>query len=87
MKQSEIANLLREYHAAKVAAAKADKLGATIKAYMASEGLTELSGGGYMASVSTFTTTRVDTTAMKKAMPDVVSQYTTSSVQTRLTIK
>ena len=87
MTQREIAKLLSEYHAAKVAAAKADSIAKEIKAYMTETGENRLEGGGYIATMSTFTTTRVDTTAMKKAMPDVVAQYTTTSEQQRLTIK
>lgn len=87
MTQKEIANLLREYHNAKLAAAKAEKLGTAIKQYMATEGLTELSGGGYVATTCTFTSSRVDTTALKKAMPDVAAQFTSTTTQTRLTIK
>lgn len=85
--QKELASLLREYHAAKVAAAKADELGKQIKSYLAESGANQVFAGGYTATVTTFTTSRLDSAALKRDNPALVDQYTVKAQQSRLTIK
>ena len=87
MKQNDIAKLLREYHAAKVAASKAESLAKDIKTAMAEMGVDTIEGGGYVATVVTVTTTRMDTTRFKRDHPDMAQTYAMTNTTQRLTIK
>ena len=55
-----------------------------IKAVMGDEEL--LTAGAYKVSWKTFTSSRVDTTALKKAMPDVAAQFTKQTTARRFSI-
>ena len=55
-----------------------------IKAVMGDEEL--LTAGAYKVSWKTFTSSRVDTTALKKAMPDVAAQFTKQTKARRFSI-
>lgn len=55
-----------------------------IKAHM---GDTEqVTAGAFKISWKTVTSSRVDTTALKKAMPEVAAQYTKTTISRRFTI-
>lgn len=56
----------------------------SIKAVMGDEEL--LTAGVYKVSWKTFTSSRVDTTALKKAMPDVAAQFTKQTTARRFSI-
>ena len=56
----------------------------SIKAVMEDEEL--LTAGAYKVSWKTFTSSRVDTTALKKAMPDVAAQFTKQTTARRFSI-
>ncbi len=56
----------------------------SIKAIMGDEEL--LTAGAYKVSWKTFTSSRVDTTALKKALPDVAAQYTKTTTARRFSI-
>ena len=56
----------------------------SIKAVMGDEEL--LTAGAYKARWKTFTSSRVDTTALKKAMPDVAAQFTKQTTARRFSI-
>ena len=56
----------------------------SIKAVMGDEEL--LTAGAYKVSWKTFTSSRVDTTALKKAMPDVAAQFTKQTTARRFAI-
>ena len=56
----------------------------SIKAVMGDEEL--LTAGAYKVSWKTFTSSRVDTTALKKAMPDVAAQFTKQTTARRFSI-
>ena len=55
-----------------------------IKAVMGDEEL--LTAGAYKVSWKTFTSSRVDTTALKKAMPEVAAQFTKQTTGRRFSI-
>ena len=56
----------------------------SIKAGMGDEEI--LTAGAYKVSWKTFTSSRVDTTALKKAMPDVAAQFTKQTTARRFSI-
>lgn len=56
-----------------------------IKAYMQENGLDTLSGNEHKATYKPVTTTRIDTTAFKKAFPTLVEQFTKTTTSTRFT--
>ena len=55
-----------------------------IKAVMGDEEL--LIAGAYKVSWKTFTSSRLDSTALKKAMPDVAAQFTRQTIARRFSI-
>ena len=55
-----------------------------IKAVMGDEEL--LTAGAYKVSWKTFTSSRVDTTALKKALPEVAEQFTKQTKSRRFAI-
>ena len=56
----------------------------SIKAVMGDEEF--LTAGAYKVSWKTFTSSRVDTTALKKALPDVAAAYTKTTTARRFSI-
>ena len=56
----------------------------SIKAVMGDEEL--LTAGAYKVSWKTFTSSRVDTTALKKALPEVAAAYTKTTTGRRFSI-
>ena len=55
-----------------------------IKAVMGNEGT--LIAGAYKVSWKTFTSSRLDSTALKKAIPDVAAQFTRQTIARRFSI-
>ena len=55
-----------------------------IKAVMGDEEL--LTAGAYKVSWKTFTSSRVDTTALKKELPEIAAQYTKQTTARRFSI-
>lgn len=62
-----------------------DGLKDTIKNYMQENGLDTLSGNEHKATYKPVTTTRIDTTAFKKAFPILAEQFTKTTTSTRFT--
>lgn len=62
-----------------------DGLTDEIKLYMASNGLETLTGTEHKATYKTVSSTRIDTTALKKELPDVAKQYSKTIVSNRFT--
>ena len=56
----------------------------SIKAVMGDEEI--LTAGAYKVSWKTFTSSRVDTAALKKALPDIAAQYTKQTTARRFSI-
>lgn len=57
-------------------AATVDGLKDTIKKYMEENQLETLTGNEHKATYKTVTSSRVDTAALKQALPDIAAQYT-----------
>ena len=57
-------------------AAIVDGLKDEIKEYMNAAGLEVLTGNEHKATYKAVTSSRIDTTALKKDMPDIAAQYT-----------
>ena len=62
-----------------------DGLKDTIKNYVQENGLDTLSGNEHKATYKPVTTTRIDTTAFKKAFPSLAEQFTKTTTSTRFT--
>lgn len=60
-----------------------DGLKDEIKEYMNAAGLEVLTGNEHKASYKTVTSARVDTTALKKDMPDIAAAYTRTTQNKR----
>ena len=56
----------------------------SVKAVMGDEEL--LTAGAYKVSWKTFTSSRVDTTALKKALPEIATQFTKQTTARRFSI-
>ena len=57
-----------------------------IKSHMTAQGVDELIGTDYKITWKEITSTRIDTTALKKALPDVVSRFTKATTTRRFTV-
>lgn len=67
------------------AAATVEALKDQIKAKMAAAGVDTLVGAEHKATYKAVTSSRVDTTALKKDMPDVAARYTRTTETRRFT--
>ena len=67
-------------------AAEIDGLTDTIKAEMAARGVDELSGTDWKATFKAVTSSRLDTAALKKALPDVAAAFTKQSSTRRFVL-
>ena len=56
-----------------------------IKQYMTDNQLETLTGNEHKASYKTVTISRIDTTALKKALPDIATAYTKTTETKRFT--
>lgn len=56
-----------------------------LKSYMAENGLEVLTGSEHKATYKTVTSSRIDTSALKKALPEVAERYTKTSETKRFT--
>lgn len=78
---------LKDWEAlAQEAAAEIEALKDLIKKEMDNRGTEELTAGQYIARFTTVISNRLDTTAMKKALPEVYKAYTKASTSRRFTI-
>lgn len=68
------------------AAAEIESLKDAIKAEMTARGVEELEAGQYIARFTTVISNRFDTTAFKKALPEVYKAYTKASTSRRFSI-
>ncbi len=58
----------------------------TIKAELAAQGVDELTAGEYKVRYTAVKSTRFDTTAFRKAMPDLAAQFTRSVESKRFSV-
>lgn len=67
------------------AAAMVESLKDQLKAQMQAAGVDTLAGAEHKATYKAVTSSRVDTTALKKDLPDVVARYTKTTETRRFT--
>lgn len=56
-----------------------------VKEYMTAQGVDTLTGAEHKATYKAVASSRIDTTALKKALPDVAAQYTRTTETKRFT--
>ena len=67
-------------------AAEIDGLTDTIKAEMTARGVDELAGTDWKATFKTVTSSRLDTAALKKALPEIAAAFTKQSSTRRFVL-
>ena len=67
------------------AAAMVDSLKDQLKQYMIENGVDTLTGAEHKATYKTVLGSRIDTTALKKDMPEIAAQYTKQTETKRFT--
>lgn len=67
------------------AAAMVEALKDQLKAYMQAAGVDTLAGAEHKAAYKAVTSNRIDTTALKRDLPDVARQYTRATETRRFT--
>lgn len=67
-------------------AAEIDTIQDAIKAEMTAAGVDVLTGSDWKAVWKPVTTSRIDTTALKKALPDLAAQFTKTSTVRRFSV-
>lgn len=86
MNINEIMAELAQYtRMAEEIAATVDSLKDTIKKYMEENNLDTLTGSEHKATYKTVTSSRIDTTALKKHCPAIAEQYTKTTATKRFT--
>lgn len=58
----------------------------SIKAHMDAEGVDPISGSDWKVTYKAVTSSRIDTSALKKALPDLAAQFTRSTTSRRFCI-
>ena len=83
---NEIMKELAEYtRMAEEIAATVDSLKDVLKKQMEEMGVDTLTGAEHKVTYKTVTSSRIDTTALKKALPDVAKEYTRTTESRRFT--
>lgn len=86
MNYNDIMKELAQYNRlAEETAAIIDGLKDQLKAYMTAEGLETLTGDEHKATYKEVVSSRIDTSALKKELPDLAKRYTRSSTAMRFT--
>ena len=67
-------------------AAEIDAIQDTIKREMEAAGVDVLTGSDWKATWKPITTSRIDTSALKKALPDLAAQFTKTSTVRRFSV-
>ena len=67
-------------------AAEIDTIQDAIKAEMTAAGVDVLTGSDWKAVLKPVTSSRIDTAALKKALPDLVAQFTKTSTVRRFSV-
>lgn len=71
-----MAELAQYTRMAEEIAATVDSLKDSLKKYMDENGLDSIAGSEHKASYKAVTSSRIDTTALKRDMPEIVAKYT-----------
>ena len=67
-------------------AAEIDSIQDAIKAHMDAEGVDSLNGTDWKVTYKTVTSSRIDTGALKKALPDLAQQFTKTTTARRFSL-
>lgn len=67
-------------------AAEIDSIQDTIKAHMDAEGVDTISGTDWRVTYKAVTSSRIDTGALKKALPDLAQQFTRTTTARRFSL-
>lgn len=90
MSQNDISKAIQELRElrrmADEIAAEIDGITDTIKAHMDAAQVDTLTGADYKVTYKAVTSSRVDTTALKKALPDIAAQFTRQTTARRFLI-
>lgn len=78
-----MAELAQYNRMAEEIAATVDSLKDILKKYMDENGLDSIAGNEHKASYKAVTSSRIDTTALKRDMPDIAATYTKTTVTKR----
>ena len=84
--ESKIKELRELRRMADEIAAEIETLQDAIKAEMTARNTDTLTGSDWKASWKEVTTNRIDTTALKKAMPDIAAAFTKATTSRRFTL-
>lgn len=57
-----------------------------IKAHMDASGVDQLTAGAFKVSYKAVTSSRIDTTALKKSLPEIAQQFTRTTTTRRFTV-
>lgn len=80
---AKMAELAQYKHMLEEVQATIENLQDEIKRYMIENGMETLTGTEHKASYKPVTSTRIDTTALKRDMPEIASKYSKTSVSNR----
>jgi predicted phage-related endonuclease len=90
MSMDNLLSLVEQYaearQLAEAAQAEMDALKAQISAEMTRREVDKLDVGSHKVSVSTITTSRIDSKALKAAFPDVAAQFTKTTTSSRFIV-
>lgn len=90
MSMNEMESKIRELHQLQAlideAQTEAEAIKDAIKASMTAQGADELRAGEYRVSWKAVTSSRLDTAALKKALPDVAERFTKTSTTHRFSV-
>ena len=67
-------------------AAEIDSIQDAIKAHMDAEGVDTINGTDWRVTYKAVTTARIDTAALKKAVPDLAAQFTKTTTARRFSL-
>lgn len=83
---SKIKELRELRRMAEELAAEIDSIQDTIKQHMDAEGVDTISGNDWRVTYKTVTSARLDTAALKKALPDLAAQFTKTTTARRFCV-
>lgn len=67
-------------------AAEIDSIQSAIKAHMDAQGVDTITGTDWKVTYKTVTSSRLDTTALKKALPNLAQQFTKTTTERRFSV-
>lgn len=84
--ESKVKELRELRRMAEELAAGIDSIQDSIKQHMVAEGVDTITGTDWKVTYKAVTSSRLDTTALKKALPDLAQQFTKTSTSRRFCV-